>query len=152
MFKVKAGSLEEYFAFDPAREADLRAIDELIRAAAPSLERWFVMGTPDGQPGMNMKMIGYGQFQYTVKSSDVPIVWPILGLALQKNYFSLYNCANREGEEPFTRAYAGRLGRAKVSVRGFITFVGPSGIDLQALTEMITAIESGLKSGELTVS
>lgn len=151
MFKVKAGSLEEYFRFDPAREDDLRAIDELIRAAAPSLERWFVAGTPDGQPGMNMTMIGYGQFHYTVKSSDVPIVWPILGLALQKNYISLYNSANGEGE-PFTCGYAGRLGRAKVSKRGFVTFAGPNDINLQVLTEMITAIESGLASGELTAS
>jgi hypothetical protein len=151
MFKVKAGSLEEYFAFDPAREDDLRAIDELIRAAAPSLERWFVTGTPDGQPGMNMTMIGYGKYQYTVKSSDVPVVWPILGLALQKNYISFYNCANGEGE-PFTCGYAGRLGRAKVSKRGFVTFVGPNDINLEELTGMISAIESGLASGELTAS
>ena len=151
MFTVKAGTLEEYFAFDPAREEDLRAIDELIRAAAPSLERWFVTGTPDGQPGMNMTMIGYGQYQYTVKSSDVPVVWPILGLALQKNYISFYNSANGEGV-PFTCGYVGQLGRAKVSKRGFVTFVGRNDINVQVLAEMITAIESGLASGELTAS
>ena len=151
MFMVNAGSREVYFAFDPAREDDLRAIDELIRGAAPSLERWFVTGTPDGQPGMNMTMIGYGQYQYTVKSSDVAIVWPILGLALQKNYISLYNSANGEGE-PFTCGYAGRLGRAKVSKRGFVTFVGPNDVDLRVLAEMISAIESGRASGEQTTS
>jgi hypothetical protein len=151
MFKVKAGTLEEYFAFDPAREEDLRAIDELIRAAAPSLERWFVTGTPDGQPGMNMTMIGYGQYQYTVKNSDVLVTWPILGLALQKNYISFYNSANGEGE-PFTRGYAGRLGRAKVSTRGFVTFASRNDVDLDVLAEMIAAIESGLASGELTAS
>jgi hypothetical protein len=44
MFRVHASSIEEYFAFDPAREGDLRQVDEVIRAAAPGLERWFVAG------------------------------------------------------------------------------------------------------------
>jgi len=79
LFKVMAGSVEEYFRFDPNREDDLRAVDALIRAAAPSLARWFVPGTPAGEPGMTMTMIGYGLFEYTVKSSATPIRWPVLG-------------------------------------------------------------------------
>lgn len=63
MLKVNARSTEEYLRFDPSRESDLRTLDELIRVAAPGLPRWFVPGTPDGQPGMTMTMIGYGQFQ-----------------------------------------------------------------------------------------
>ncbi len=39
MFKVHAGSVEEYFFFDPGREDDLRALDALIRASAPTLSR-----------------------------------------------------------------------------------------------------------------
>lgn len=42
MFKVVAGSVEEHFRFDPAREGELRALDALIRPTAPSLTRWFV--------------------------------------------------------------------------------------------------------------
>lgn len=151
MFKVEAGSLEEYFRFDPAREEDLRALDELIRGAAPSLERWFVTGTPAGQPGMTMTMIGYGQYQYAVKNSDVPVVWPVLGLALQKNYISLYCSANRAGE-PFTCGYAGLLGRARVSKKGVVTFSSLGEIDLRVLAEMIGAIQVGLASGELVAS
>src|ERR1700759_666695 len=79
MFRVTAASVEEYFAFDPARESDLRAVDEAIRAAAPTLTRWFVQGTPEGKPGMRMTMIGYGDFMYTVKSSPEPIRWPVVG-------------------------------------------------------------------------
>ena len=37
VFKVTAATLEEYFCFDPSREGELRAVDTLIRAAAPSL-------------------------------------------------------------------------------------------------------------------
>jgi len=51
MFRVAADSLEAYFAFDPRRKGDLQRLDQLIRAAAPSLERYFHEGTPAGEPG-----------------------------------------------------------------------------------------------------
>ena len=148
MFKVDASSVDEYLRFDPARERDMRALDALIRAAAPTLSRWFVPGTPAGQPGMTMTMIGYGRYEYTVKSAPTPVTWPILGLALQKNYISLYNSANGDGPA-FTLAYDGRLGRARVSARGVITMTSLEDVDLPALAEMITAIETGLATGEL---
>jgi hypothetical protein len=149
MFKVDAGSVEEYLRFDPGREDDLRTLDGLIRGAAPGLPRWFVPGTPAGQPGMTTTMIGYGQFQYSVKGSPVPVTWPIVGLALQKNYISLYNSANGDGP-PFACAYADRLGRARVSKKGVVTFSTLRDTNLQTLTEMITAIEAGLAGGQLT--
>jgi hypothetical protein len=148
MFKVNAASVEEYLSFDPAREQDMRALDALIRTAAPTLSRWFVPGTPAGQPGMTMTMIGYGRYQYTVKSSPTPVSWPILGLALQKNYISLYNTANGDGPA-FTCAYDGKLGRARISARGVITMASLADVDLAALAEMITAIEAGLATGQL---
>src|ERR1700742_2128386 len=64
MFQVSAASVEEYFRFDPAREDALRELDAVIRGTAPGLSRWFVPGTPLGQPGMTMTMIGYGQYTY----------------------------------------------------------------------------------------
>jgi hypothetical protein len=148
MFKVPAGSVEEYFRFDPAREDALRELDAVIRAAAPALARWFVPGTPPGQPGMTMTMIGYGQYRYTVKSSPAPVTWPVLGMALQKNYLSFYSSAYRD-DSPFSCAYAGRLGRARVSAKGVVTFNNIDDIDLQALAEMVTAIAAGLESGQL---
>ena len=149
MFKVDAASVDEYLRFDPARERDMRALDALIRTAAPTLSRWFVPGTPAGQPGMTMTMIGYGRYQYTVQSSPTPVSWPILGLALQKNYISLYNSANGDGP-PFTCSYAGRLGRARVSKKGVVTFATVRDTNLETLSEMITAIEAGLAAGQLT--
>jgi hypothetical protein len=148
MFKVRAASVEEYFRFDPAREDALRELDAVIRAAAPALSRWFVPGTAPGQPGMTMTMIGYGQYWYTLKSSPAPITWPTLGIALQKNYLSFYNNAYGDGP-PFTCAYAGKLGRARVSAKGIVTFTSIDDISLQALAEMVTAIAAGLESGQL---
>lgn len=150
MYKVVAGSVEEYFHFEPAREAELRAIDALIRAAAPSLAQWFVPGTPAGEPGMTMTMIGYGRFQYSVKSSTALVSWPVLGLALQKNYISLYNSVSIDGR-PFAVSYSGRLGQARVSTKGVVTFTGRGDLNLEALADMIAAIEAGLAAGELIV-
>lgn len=151
LFKVVAGSVEEYFRFDPEREDELRAIDALIRAAAPSLARWFVPGTPAGEPGMTMTMIGYGQFEYTTKSSPAPIRWPVLGLALQKNYLSLY-CSASGDDGPLTCGYSGRRGRARVSSKGVVTFTSRRDVNLETLTEMIAAIEAGIAAGVLTVA
>ena len=150
MFKVAAGSVEEYFSFDPAREAELRVLDALIRAAAPSLARWFVPGTPVGEPGMTMTMIGYGRFEYTVKNSAASVSWPVLGLALQKNYISLYSSVSGGGR-PFAAGYSGRLGRARVSSKGVVTFTSRDDLNLEALAEMIAAIEAGLAAGGLFV-
>jgi hypothetical protein len=148
MFRVHAASVEEYFRFDPAREDALRELDAVIRAAAPALSRWFVPGTPPGQPGMTMTMIGYGQYHYTVKSSPAPVTWPVLGIALQKNYLSFYSNAYGDGS-PFTCAYEGKLGRARVSAKGVVTFTEIGDISLQTLAEMVTAIAAGLESGQL---
>jgi Domain of unknown function (DU1801) len=148
MFKVQAESVDEYFRFDPARERTLRELDAVIRGAAPALARWFVPGTPPGEPGMTMTMIGYGQYRYTVRISPTPITWPILGIALQKNYVSFYNSAGDDGP-PFTCAYAGKLGRARVSAKGVVTFASLDDINLQALGEMVTAIAAGLEAGQL---
>jgi hypothetical protein len=148
MFKVHAASVEEYFRFDPVREQALRELDAVIRAAAPALPRWFVPGTQPGQPGMTMTLIGYGQYQYTVKYSPALVSWPILGIALQKNYLSFYNNAHGESP-PFTCAYADRLGRARVSAKGVVTFTNIGDVNLQVFGEMVTAIAAGLESGQL---
>jgi hypothetical protein len=54
-----------------------------------------------------MNLIGYGSFQYEVKA-DQRVEWPIVGLALQKNYISLNTSVVKEGA-PITDRYKGRL-------------------------------------------
>lgn len=150
MFRVTAVSVEEYFTFDPARESDLRAVDEAIRAAAPTLTRWFVSGTPEGKPGMRMTLIGYGDFLYAVKASPEPVRWPIIGLALQKNYLSLY-CSARDGERPFVLDYANRIGKVDVSDKGVIRFKSVEHLNLDGLRAMISDLETGLQTGQLNL-
>ena len=97
MFRVAADSLEAYLAFDPGRTADLEQVHALMRKAAPSLKRHFHAGSPAGEAGMRMNMIGYGQFRYAIKSGKTA-VWPVIGVALQKNYISIYVAVTRGGK------------------------------------------------------
>jgi hypothetical protein len=64
-----------------------------------------------------MRLIEYGEFHFTVTSSPIPIKWPALGLALQKNYLSLY-CPASNADGAFTIAYANRLGKIGLGSRG----------------------------------
>ena len=117
MFQVKADSLENYLGFDPARKSDLVRMHELIRKAAPNLKRYFHRGTPAGEAGMRMKMIGYGKFRYAIKSGK-STEWPVIGVALQKNYISVYVTVTRQGA-PIVSRYAGKLGELRMGGNNF---------------------------------
>jgi hypothetical protein len=111
VFKVDATNVETYLAFDPVRRTDLEQIDALMAVSAPRLTRYFHAGTPPGEPGMRFKMIGYGQFHYAAANGK-PVEWPVIGVALQKNYISLYVAPHQNGR-PITDSYAGRLGELR---------------------------------------
>ncbi|UGA41734.1 DUF1801 domain-containing protein [Bradyrhizobium quebecense] len=117
MFRVAADSLEAYLAFDPGRTADLEQLHAVMREAAPSLKRHFHAGTPAGEAGMRMNMIGYGQFRYAIKSGKTA-VWPVIGVALQKNYISVYVAVTRGGK-PLVSCYAGKLGELRAGGNNF---------------------------------
>lgn len=117
MFRVDADSLEAYLAFDPERTAELEALHALMRKAAPALKRHFHPGTPAGQAGMRMNLIGYGQFKYAIKSGKTAS-WPVIGVALQKNYISVYVAVTRNGK-PLVSFYAGKLGELRMGGNNF---------------------------------
>jgi hypothetical protein len=117
MFRVDVDSLEAYFTFDPKREGDLRRLDALISKAAPSLKRHFHKGTPAGEPGMRFKIIGYGKSFYHATTGE-KVEWPVVGVALQKNYISVYFAVTKLGAA-VTDPYAGRLGELRVGRNNF---------------------------------
>ncbi|WP_125801084.1 DUF1801 domain-containing protein [Amycolatopsis sp. WAC 01416] len=148
MFTVAASNLKEYFAADPVREADLRAVDRLVRNAAPELKREFFGGTGAGKPGMGMSLIGYGKFQYQVKSSAEPVDWPVIGLALQKNYLSLYVSAVRN-DRYLVQDYAGELGKVSLG-QNCVRFKKADDLDDSGLgTLLLHHVQDGLATGEL---
>ncbi|MEU7144256.1 hypothetical protein ABZ942_32765 [Nocardia sp. NPDC046473] len=150
MFRVAAASIEEYFGFDPAREADLRRTDESIRAAAPTLARWFVPGTAAGKPGMAMTLIGYGSFEYALQRSPITVTWPIVGLALQKNYLSLYFSAEYNGS-PFALGYTDQLGEVDISSTGAVRFARATDLNPAGLATLLTDLEHGLTTATVRV-
>jgi hypothetical protein len=150
MYQVAVSSIEEYFAFDPGRENDLRRVDVVIRAGAPRLKRWFVAGAANGQPGMRMTMIGYGAFHYAVKASAEPVQWPVIGLALQKNYLSLY-CSARSGDDPFVLGYADQLGDVDLSATGVVRFRHAEAINFDGLHRIMEDLDNGLTSRTVTL-
>jgi len=143
MFRVAADSLEVYFAFDPARKTDLEMLDKLIRAAAPSLERYFHEGTPAGEPGMRMKMIGYGSFRSANKSGTTTR-WPVIGVALQKNYISVYLSVAKKGS-PVVDGYAGKLGELRMGRNNF-SFERFDDLDSRATSALFAEVAAIFKS------
>jgi hypothetical protein len=120
MFQVMANGLGSYLNFDPARKPDLVMLDKLMAGSAPSLKRYFHKGTPAGETGMRMKMIGYGKFRYAIKSGKTT-EWPVIGVALQKNYISVYVSVTKSGS-PLVQAYEGKLGALRMG-RNHFSFV-----------------------------
>ena len=117
MFQVHADSLESYLNFDPERREDLEKLNVLICEATPNLARYFHQGTPAGEAGMRMKMIGYGKFNYTIKSGK-STSWPVIGVALQRHYISVYVSVTEDGL-PIVRSYMGALGELRMGRNNF---------------------------------
>lgn len=117
MFQVHADSLASYLNFDPERRKDLEKLNALIREAAPHLRRYFHKGTPAGEAGMRMKMIGYGKFNYAIRSGK-SVSWPVIGVALQRHYISVYVSVTKDGT-PIVPLYKGTLGESRMGRNNF---------------------------------
>ena len=103
MFKaVKAKTVAQYLAAVPAEHRDLvQALHAFIQKTAPKLK-----------PHFASNMIGYGKFPWKNYKKE-PIEWPVVALADQKHYVSLYVCAVDRGTYVAER-YAKDLGKASV--------------------------------------
>ena len=83
---------------------------------------------------MRFKMIGYGRFHHSAKGRLVE--WPVVGLALQKNYISAYFTPRVDGR-PVTEPYAADLGASRVGLNNF-SFATVVQLDATVLTALIT--------------
>ena len=117
MFHVDVEDLRSYFDFDPTRRTDLQKLDKLVRESATGLKRYFHRGTPAGEPGMRFKMIGYGRFRYLARFGK-SVEWPVVGVALQKNYISVYLSVAKNGV-PLVQSYSGKLGELRSGTNNF---------------------------------
>lgn len=88
MFKpVKAKTIKEYIdSIEEPRKSQILELDSFIKKTVPELK-----------PSFAYNMLGYGMFHYKSKSGREGD-WPVVSLASQKNYISLYVCSIKDGK------------------------------------------------------
>jgi hypothetical protein len=80
--KNEATSVEEYLLMVPDdRKKDIYFLHDFIQKSVPKLKPYYASN-----------MIGYGSFYY-LDSKKQKKDWPIISLANQKNYITIYVCA-----------------------------------------------------------
>lgn len=136
---VTAITREDYFLQAGAREDDLRQLDAIIRESAPSL-------APVLFGGMSGVMLGYGLQPYQTKSMKQPGEWPLVAVAMQKHYISLYVCAVIDGQYLAER-YAPELGNANCG-KSCIRFKAVSDLELSGLRALLEELESRVHAGQ----
>jgi len=129
MFKpVKEKSSQEYFeALPDDRREIIEFLDKFIKTQAPSLKPNFIYNMP-----------GYGSFKYKNSKKEL-MDWPIISLASQKNYISLYVCAvTKAGYLAETHKKA--LGKVSVG-KSCIRFKKLEDLNLETLKGLIKLAE-----------
>ncbi|WP_278234865.1 hypothetical protein [Isoptericola sp. AK164] len=111
---------------------DMVRTDAVVREMLPALSRTLWRGVFWG--GTEQAIVGYGDIvQPRPRGADVE--WFLVGLAQQRRHLSLYVNAVADGAY-LTRAYADRLGRAKVGAAS-IAFTRLDDLDDAVLREML---------------
>jgi hypothetical protein len=125
MFKsTKAKSVQEYLVAVPKdRQKVIRFIHDFIRKSAPKLKSHFAYN-----------MLGYGSFPYRNHKKEI-MTWPVISLANQKNYLSIYVCALEAGQY-VAEKYKKELGKVSVG-RSCIRFRKIEDVNLPILKKVI---------------
>ena len=133
MFKpVGVDSREEYIdSLTPDRKAIILSIDELIQKTVPNLK-----------PNFLYNMLGYGEFDY-INYKKENIKWPVVALASQKNYVSLYVCALIDGRY-LAEKYKDELGKVSVG-KSCIRFKRFEDLNIDTVKKLL--VEAAKKPG-----
>lgn len=125
MFKpTKAKTVAQYLDQVPADRKELiETLHALIQKTAPSLKSHFAYN-----------MLGYGSFPYRNYKHE-KIEWPVISLANQKNYVSLYVCAIDHGSY-VAEKFAKDLGKVSVG-KSCIRFKKLEDVHLPTLKKVI---------------
>lgn len=129
MFKpVKATSIKEYIdSIDEPRKNQIIELDKFIKKTIPTLK-----------PHFAYNMLGYGSFHYKNKSGGEGD-WPVVALASQKNYISVYVCAV-ENKRYIAETYKEKLPKTSIG-KSCIRFKKLEDLDLNVLGEILKKAE-----------
>ncbi len=126
--KNDAESVEEYLLLVPDdRKKDIDFLHDFIQQAVPNLKPYFASN-----------MIGYGAFYY-LDSKKQKKDWPIISLANQKNYISIYVCTIVE-DKAAAEKYKKDLGKLTKGVT-CIRFKKIEEINLETLSIVLKLAE-----------
>lgn len=130
MFKpTKAKTVKEYLASaSPERREILESLDAFIKKTVPSLKQHFAAN-----------MIGYGSFPYVSSTTKKTMDWPVISLANQKGYISLYVCAVVDGKY-VAEMHKNELGKVSVG-KSCIRFKKLEDLDLNGLKKVLKIAE-----------
>ncbi len=125
MFKpTKAKTVKEYFDFlSDERRKPLEFLHTFIQKSVPKLK-----------PHFAYNMLGYGSFPYKNHKKEM-ISWPVVALASQKNYISIYVCAVSKGKY-IAESHAKELGKVSVG-RSCIRFKKIEDVNLPELKKVL---------------
>lgn len=129
---------EDYFKAAGEREDILRKLDALIQKTVPSFKP-VIFG------GVTGKWLGYGMMPYQSKSMKTPQEWPVIALANQKNYISLYVVYVEDGEY-VAEKYQKDLGKVSVG-KSCIRFKKFEDLNIEGITKLMKSVEAQVKSG-----
>jgi hypothetical protein len=119
-----AKTVAEYLAqIDEPRNTDVKALHQMITKALPKLK-----------PNMVAGMIGYGSYHYK-SASGREGDWPIIALASQKQYISVYVCALEDGKY-VAEKHKAEFPKANVG-KSCIRFKKTADIDLKTLEKVM---------------
>jgi hypothetical protein len=125
MFKPNnATTVKEYLELVPEdRKEMISFLHEFIKKTVPSLK-----------PHFAYNMLGYGSFPYkNYKKEDIE--WPVISLANQKNYVSIYVCSvDKDGY--IAEQYKDQLGKVSVG-KSCIRFKKVEDVDLKILKKVL---------------
>ena len=130
--------IEDWFAAAGPRAAELRAVDALVTAAAPGIDRQLV-------PVGSGRVLGYGLMPYRPRSARETTTWPLIALAAQKRHLSLYVCAVVDGAY-LAESRADRLGRVSCG-KSCIRFSSLDRVDRAELTALLQDAVAATKAG-----
>lgn len=122
--KNNVSTIKEYLDNLPEdRKETVLFLHDFIQKAAPSLKPFFANN-----------MLGYGAFKY-VDYKKQERDWPVVALANQKQYISVYVCA-LDGDEYAPEKYKSALGKVNVG-RSCIRLKKIQDVDLKTLKKVI---------------
>lgn len=102
--KVEAKSIEELILQSGDQRETMIALDQMIQAAAPALERYFFEAA-------SITMIGYGKMPWITQKQTG--TWPVISLAPQKGTTNVY-VSGKKDDQPILDFFGKKIGKVSV--------------------------------------